>query len=74
MELDFQNGVRLADLVSILTKRKISGVTAKPKFQMQKMSNITLSLEELKKDKVRLENIGTSGIFLFFFTNYLICA
>ena len=56
---------------------------------MQKMSNITLTLELLKKENVKLENIGTVDIYdsnlklimvkkkiyimLFFFINFLFC-
>ena len=58
---DFHNGVKFAQLVEILTKKSLAGITNNPKFQMQKMSNITLALEVLKKEGVRLELIGSIG-------------
>ena len=50
-------------LVEILSEKKISGISTKPKFQMQKMSNIQITLEVLKKENVNLENIGTPDIY-----------
>ncbi|KAH9498671.1 hypothetical protein Btru_007266 [Bulinus truncatus] len=60
---DFADGVKLVALVESLTRQRVHGSVSKPNNDIQKRQNITISLDELIKDGVRLVNIDSSHIF-----------
>lgn len=58
LEKDLCNGVRLCELVSFLTRRKLGRIVKKPNNQHQKLENVTLALRAITRDGVKLVNIG----------------
>nr|KAG5697934.1 hypothetical protein BaRGS_026872 [Batillaria attramentaria] len=62
LRTDFADGVNLVGLVEVLTGQGISGAVRKPGNQYQKLQNITVALNALVKDGVRIVNIDSSDI------------
>ncbi|RUS80146.1 hypothetical protein EGW08_012103, partial [Elysia chlorotica] len=59
---DLSDGVTLVALVEALTKEKVPGAVPRPSNQYQKLQNITVALDALRKDGVKLINIDSSDI------------
>lgn len=57
LRTDFQNGVRLVSLVESLQKRRIGSVVLNPCNRYESLQNISLALEAIKNDDVKLVNI-----------------
>ena len=56
-EEDFRDGTRLVALVETLQKRKLRH-NKRPQNQHQELENITIALEAIKEDGIKLVNIG----------------
>ncbi|GFR82099.1 filamin-C [Elysia marginata] len=59
---DLSDGVTLVALVEALIKEKVPGAVPRPSNQYQKLQNITVALDALSKDGVKLVNIDSSDI------------
>ncbi|XP_035824349.1 filamin-A-like [Aplysia californica] len=59
---DLSDGVNLVALVEALTRHRISGAVARPSNQYQKLQNITVALEAVSRDGVKIVNIDSSDI------------
>ena len=57
LETDFQDGTKLVALVEALQKRKLKH-NKKPINQHQELDNITMALEAIQEDGLKLVNIG----------------
>ena len=56
---DFSDGIRLINLLEILSQKKVGRYSKKPRVHAQKMENIELALNFLtKKEGIYLVNIG----------------
>ena len=62
IETEFSDGLKLIKLIEVLSKKKIPNFTKKPKIRMQKLENVSISLEFLDKEGVVLVNIDSSHI------------
>ena len=58
LRTDFTDGVKLVTLVEALTGRPVPGAVTKPSNRYQKLQNITVALEAVAKDGVKIINIG----------------
>ena len=63
LETDFQDGTKLVALVQVLQKRKLRH-NKNPVNQHQEIENITIALDAIVEDGIKLVNIGRI-IFLF---------
>ncbi|KAK3780575.1 hypothetical protein RRG08_037514 [Elysia crispata] len=59
---DLSDGVTLVALVEALIKDRVPGAVPRPSNQYQKLQNITVALDALRKDGVKLINIDSSDI------------
>ncbi|XP_055868283.1 filamin-A-like isoform X2 [Biomphalaria glabrata] len=59
---DFADGVKLVALVESLTRHRVPGHVSVPSNGIQKLQNITIALDALTKDGVKLVNIDSSDI------------
>ncbi len=59
-EEDFRDGTRLAALVERLQKRRLRH-NKRPANQHQEIENITIALNAIKEDGIKLVNIGKSS-------------
>ncbi|CAL1538126.1 unnamed protein product [Lymnaea stagnalis] len=59
---DLCDGVRLVALVEALQFKKIGKVYAKPNSRIQMLHNVSLALNAISEDNVKLVNIGTDDI------------
>ncbi|GFR73069.1 filamin-A, partial [Elysia marginata] len=59
---DLSDGVRLVALVEALQFRKIGKVYQHPKSRIQMLHNVSLALQAVAEDNVRLVNIGNDDI------------
>lgn len=56
---DFCDGVKLINLVQVLSKKTVGRFSKKPRIHAQKMENVELALSLLtKKEKIKIVNIG----------------
>ncbi|XP_059151967.1 filamin-C-like [Physella acuta] len=62
LRTDLSDGVRLVALIESLTGHRISGTVSKPSNEFQKLQNITISLEAVKTDGVKIVNIDSSDV------------
>nr|XP_034327979.1 filamin-A isoform X5 [Crassostrea gigas] len=62
LEHDFQTGVRLCQLVESLQGKKIGRIIKKPMNHHQELENVTIALNAISNDNVRLVNIGPEDI------------
>jgi hypothetical protein len=75
--LYFQDGTKLVALVQVLQKRKLRH-NKKPVNQHQELENITISLDAIMEDGIKLVNIGRNFFFFlrfyghFFRTNHIL--
>ena len=71
---DFQDGTKLAALVQVLQKRKLRH-NKKPVNQHQELENITIALDAITEDGIKLVNIGRNIFSLLYFIYYaaIIC-
>ena len=61
LESDFQDGTKLAALVEHLQKRKLR-YNKKPMNQHQEIENITIALDAIQEDGIKLVNIGRATL------------
>jgi hypothetical protein len=64
--LYFQDGTKLVALVQVLQKRKLRH-NKKPVNQHQELENITISLDAIMEDGIKLVNIGRINDFILTF-------
>lgn len=62
LEHDFQTGVKLCQLVESLQGKKIGRIIKKPMNHHQELENVTIALNAISNDNVRLVNIGPEDI------------
>lgn len=62
LEHDFQTGVRLCQLVESLQGKKVGRIIKKPLNHHQELENVTIALNAISNDNVRLVNIGPEDI------------
>ena len=62
IETDFSDGLKLIQLIEVLSNKKIPNFTKKPKIRMQMLENVSISLAFLEKEGVVLVNIDSSHI------------
>lgn len=56
---DFCDGVKLINLVQVLSKKTVGRYSKKPRIHAQKMENVEMALSLLtKKEKIKIVNIG----------------
>ena len=60
LEEDFRDGTVLAALVETLQKRRLR-YNKKPQNQHHEIENITIALDAIKEDGIKLVNIGRDG-------------
>ena len=63
LETDFETGVKLCQLVESLQGKKIGRIIKKPLNHHQRLENVTIALNAIAGDNVRLVNIGMSVLF-----------
>jgi len=59
---DFCDGIALINLLEVLSGKSLGRYNKKPSMKVQKMENVTLALNFLKKEGVKLVNIGAEDI------------
>lgn len=64
VSLYFQDGTKLVALVQVLQKRKLRH-NKKPVNQHQELENITIALDAITEDGIKLVNIGRTTIISF---------
>ncbi|KAJ8310433.1 hypothetical protein KUTeg_012298 [Tegillarca granosa] len=57
LRADFTDGSHLVTLVEVLRRRKLAGHIAKPINHYEKLQNITVALDAIANDNVRIINI-----------------
>lgn len=62
LKTDFSDGVNLVTLVEALTESSIYGAVRQPSNPYQKLQNITVALDTVAKDGVKIVNIDSSDI------------
>ncbi|XP_069103934.1 filamin-A-like [Argopecten irradians] len=62
LRTDFADGVKLVALVEALKRQKLPGTVSKPSNQYEKLQNITVALEGIAADNVRIINIDSKEI------------
>ncbi|KAK3776305.1 hypothetical protein RRG08_039893 [Elysia crispata] len=62
LAVDFSDGVRLVALVEALQFRKLGKVFQRPTSRIQMLQNVSLALQAVAEDNVRLVNIGNDDI------------
>jgi ribosomal protein L14E/L6E/L27E len=62
LEADFKNGVRLAQLIEVLQKKKIGKWVANPKQNMHEIENLGMAITAIQKDNIKIVNIGSGDI------------
>ncbi|XP_078312683.1 filamin-A-like isoform X1 [Crassostrea virginica] len=62
LETDFETGVKLCQLVESLQGKKIGRIIKKPLNHHQRLENVTIALNAIAGDNVRLVNIGPEDI------------
>lgn len=66
---DFINGVKLIDLVQVLSRKMVGRYSKKPRIHAQKMENVDLALSLLtKKENIKLVNIGKGTLIVVIHT------
>ena len=55
---DFRDGVRLVALVERLQRRRLRRTHRRPQSQHHEIENITIALDAIKEDGIKLVNIG----------------
>jgi len=60
LRTDLSSGVLLVTLVEVLKRHQLPGTVSKPDNQYQKLQNITVALDAIADDNVRIINIGKS--------------
>ena len=62
---DLRDGTLLIKLLENLTKKKIKGYTKNPKIPAQKLVNLDLVLDFIKREDIKLIGIGTDALYSF---------
>ncbi|XP_060068988.1 filamin-A-like [Ylistrum balloti] len=62
LRTDFADGVKLVTLIEALKRQKLPGTVSKPTNQYEKLQNITVALDGIAADNVRIINIDSKEI------------
>jgi filamin len=75
LQSDFSDGVLLINLLEVISSKEIRGYNKKPKLRPQKMENNDFALQFLKREGIKLVNIGASGecAVSFDFFSLIVC-
>ncbi|KAL3847644.1 hypothetical protein ACJMK2_018546 [Sinanodonta woodiana] len=63
-EKDFENGVKLCALITVLQGKSPGRVIQSPKNPHQELENVALALSAIANDNIRLVNIGKSQVVI----------
>lgn len=63
LKTDFQTGVKLILLLEAISAKEFQRYNKKPRMKFHKMENITMAIEFIKSEGIRLVNIGTDDIY-----------
>ena len=61
LKTDFSDGVLLINLLEIISSKEIKTYNKKPKIRPQKLENNDFALQFLKREGIKLVNIGAAG-------------
>jgi filamin len=59
----FKDGLALINLLEVLSGKSLGKYNKHPRIPMQKMENITLGIEFIKSEGIKIVNIGTEDLF-----------
>ncbi|KAH8312030.1 hypothetical protein KR044_009041 [Drosophila immigrans] len=62
LETDFSDGLRLILLVEVLSQKRIPRYNKNPTFRTQKLENVSIALEFLQGEGIKIVNIDSSHI------------
>jgi len=62
LQKDFGDGVKLFEFLEIISGDKLPRIEKKPRIRIQKIQNVSVCLEFLKKQKIQLVNISAEDI------------
>ncbi|KAH8388431.1 hypothetical protein KR093_006172 [Drosophila rubida] len=62
LETDFSDGLRLILLVEVLSEKRIPRYNKNPTFRTQKLENVSIALEFLEGEGIKIVNIDSSHI------------
>merc|ERR1712142_1290602 len=62
LETDFSNGLKLIQLLEVLSGKKMPRHNKKPTFRSQKLENVSIALKFLETEGVHLVNIDSTDI------------
>ena len=60
LKTDFKDGLKLVQLLEILTGKRFEGINKRPTYKQQKLENLTIVFEYLK-NKVKIKEINMIG-------------
>lgn len=58
LECDLSDGLRLIDLIEVLSQKQLPKHNKKPIFRSQKLENVSVALKFLDDEGIRIVNIG----------------
>lgn len=67
LETDLSDGLRLISLLEVLSQKKMGKYNKRPRIWQMKLENVTVALEFLEREKIRLVSIGKKDLFIFNF-------
>src|SRR6185312_15709816 len=62
MKTDLSDGIKLVNLLEIISGKSLGRYNKYPRVPAQKLENNLLSLDFLKKENIKLVNIGAEGM------------
>lgn len=62
LETDFEDGHRLYNLLELLSQQKIGKRISRAKMRIHCINNLRVSFEFMRKERIRLENLGVEDI------------
>ena len=66
LETGFEDGVNLIHLFEVASKKSVGRYAKTPKFQNQKLENVSLVLKAMENDGVKLVSIGKWLYYCFY--------
>lgn len=65
LESDLSDGLRLIKLIEVLSGKVLPRHNKKPNFRSQKLENVSVALQFLEEQSIRIVNIGKFSCFYF---------
>ena len=59
LEVELSDGLRLINLLEVLSQKKMKRSNNKAKLRAQKLENVKVALDFIASEKIKLVNIGT---------------